>query len=62
MSLKISLIKETKSLYYNFSIYEKIFIQENSRKNRKLSNFNNDLNVSVVPIYIQICESVRKAI
>jgi hypothetical protein len=61
MSLKIShLIKETKSLYYNFSTYERIFIQENSRKNKMLSNFNNDLNVGVVPIYIQISESVRK--
>lgn len=62
MSLKISLIKETKSLYYNFSTYERIFIQENSRKNKMLSNFNNDLNVGVVPIYIQISESVRKTI
>ena len=53
MSLK------TDKIYLQFSLYERMFIQEASRRSKELLNMGNSISATMTPIHILIANSTK---
>ena len=54
------ILKEVNNFYYGFTMYEKIFIKENSKRIDGIHSMENILNQSITPVYVFINASVKK--